>query len=274
MDMFQFFREKDKYLYHYTSAKVAVKQIIRSNSLKVGRYVNTNDPKEIKDWTFSVGSNEGRDLSAYDLEQVSREMTIGLKHRTNVICFSLDRELTGDHVQDIYNRGFCKPRMWAQYAGNHTGVCLIFDKDGIDSTIRSSFSHAMAIHSGPVVYTNRSFIPNLRNTPYTINVDYLEKLGFEQYLMSHINTYYARLFFEKCKDWEAEKEYRWVLFGREQKELFFDFKPSLVGVVFGANCRKSTISKIIEKCKVKNIKFEQLVWKGCSPWYSYRGQWY
>ena len=271
--MFQCFKEKNKYVYHYTSAKVAVEHIIPTNSLKVGRYANTNDPKETKDWRFSIGSNQGRDLSAIDIEDISMEMTRGLKHQTNVICFSLDRELTGDHVRDIYNRGFCKPRMWAQYGGNHSGVCLIFEKDGIERAILSKFSPTMEIYSGPVTYRNRSIVPNLSETPYMINLDYFERFGFEEYVKAHINTHYARLFFEKCKDWATEDEYRWVLFGSKDTDLFFDYKSSLAGVVFGADCTESTISRIVDKYKGKSVWFEQLAWNGCSPWFSFRFQW-
>lgn len=266
--MFQCFREKDRYVYHYTKAKAA-KSIIRGNTLNFSKYVKTNDPKEIKDWVFSIGTNENRDLGKYELEGLSKEMTKGLKDQTYVICFSLDGELTGDWVKDIYKRGFCKPRMWTQYADKHNGVCLIFEKDEIERTIFSKFSSIMAIYSDPVIYKNRSLIPNLSNTPYMINIDCLEKLGRQKYFKAHMDMHYKRLFFEKCKDWATEDEYRWVLFGTKDRELSFNYGSSLVGVVFGLDCKESTISKIEKECKGKNVCFEQLVWEGCSPRYSY-----
>lgn len=270
--MYFFFDDQHKYLYHYTSSKIATDNILSNKTLKIGRYIETNDPKETKEWQFFVGTNEGRELSPYNLTEMSIKATHALKHRTNVICFSCDRELSGDHMVDIFNRGFCKPKMWAQYAENHKGVCLIFDKEALSKTIMDKFSSDFLIYSGHVTYENRIIIETT-SAPYGINVDYLEGLGFEEYIKAHIETHHKRLFFEKSKDWSNEDEFRWVLFGNMEEDIYFNFGSALAGIVFGADCQEDVISTVVKKCKGQNVQFQQMVWKNCTPWFSSKLIW-
>jgi hypothetical protein len=234
--------------------------------------METKDPKESKVRQFGVGSNEGRDISAYDLTEISIKATRALKHRTNVICFSQDRELSGDHTVDFFNRGFCKPKMWAQYTANHKGVCLIFDKIVLTKAINEQLSDDFIIYSEPVTYKNR-LIYETNDSAYLVNVDYLERLGFEEYIKAHIFTHHKRLFFEKSEDWSNEDEFRWVLFGTKEEKIFLNFNTSLAGIVFGASCPEDTTSAIVGKCKGQNVQFQQMVWKNCTPWFSSRLIW-
>ena len=156
--------------------------------------------------------------------------------------------------------------MWAQYAENHAGVCLIFNREAIQHAVESTFPHHH-IYYGPVAYIDRGIVPNLSTSPYMINVDYLEQYGQQKYLEDHIYTHHKRLFFEKCNDWRNEVEYRWVLFGDEEQDLFFDFQSALRGIVFGASCLEGDIERIVSLCRQQRrpMWFEQLKWQGCAP---------
>jgi|RhiMethySRZTD1v2_1073278.scaffolds.fasta_scaffold159986_3 DUF2971 family protein len=253
-----------------SNIRVLLEHILPTNKLKAGRYINTNDPKESKNWFFTVGTNTDLELGKYDLQVLSDEMTRGMKHKTNVLCFSQDRELTGNHIEDIHNRGFCRPRMWAQYAENHAGVYLIFSRETLQRAVDSAFPHHR-IYEGPVIYINRSSITDFSASPYIINADYLERYGKQKYLEEHIHTYYKRLFFEKCEVWRDEVEYRWVLFGDDEQDLFCDFQGALRGIVFGVSCSEGDIECIVSLCRQqrRQMWFEQLEWKGCAPWVSF-----
>src|SRR5206468_3476892 len=100
---------------------------LKDNTLRFGRLADTNDPRESKEWSFSLGTNENRDLGKYHMQDLSRWLSSALKDNTRLACFCLDRApLTGDHTVDILNRGFARARMWAQYADKHAGVCQVF----------------------------------------------------------------------------------------------------------------------------------------------------
>lgn len=274
--IFQFFKEQDRFLYHYTSAETAADYILNDKQLKLGRYINTNDPKETKTWQFSIGTNENHDLSGYGLHELSKKFTYGLKHKTNLVCFSQDGALTGDHTKDIYARGFGKARMWAQYADNHRGVCLVFEKSAIQKSAVDQFGNQrFRLYGGPVVYRDR-FITEVNNPAdgFVIDIDYLVKLGFDEYVKAHVATHHKALFFEKVADWSSENEFRVVVLGEKEEELFMNIGSALSGVLFGADCTEKDIAKITTKCEVKKIQFEQIVWKNSTPWYSFsRPEW-
>ena len=123
------FKESGKFLYHYTKLETAKEKILAEGKLRFSRLWETNDPKEKRDWEFGMGSNENADLGKYNLSSLSGQLSEGIKKNTHILCFCQDADgLTGDHLKDIFLRGFARPRMWAQYGGNHQGVCLVFEK--------------------------------------------------------------------------------------------------------------------------------------------------
>ena len=255
--MFTYFKHDTKYLYHYTTAKIAYDYILNDRQLKISQYTKTNDPKETKNWHFHVGTNKEdgiKNLSHKEMDKLSEKLGYRLKSAANVLCFSKDRKLTGEHLRDIYNRGYCKPRMWAHYGDNHKGVCLIFGKEDSTKRIKLAFFPKRMIVQGHVHYVNRSVVGNIFTSPYGIFYDRLEEVGFEQYIVDHLYTHHKRLFFEKAEDWSSEDEYRWVLFGREEKDLFLNYGESLKGIVFGNNCHERDISRTTSMCT--DVSFE------------------
>jgi hypothetical protein len=257
-----------KYIYHYTSMDTA-KIILKSRRLKFGSYMKTNDPKETKHWEFDLGTNEHTDLGKYDMEALGVWLSKELKANTKVACFSLDTEpLTGDHTADIFNRGFCKPRMWVQYAANHTGVCLVFDFQTLDALVREQFSSGL-IFGGPVQYVNRSIVTNWEDIAYTINVDYLSRMGPKAYVKWHRQWFFKRLFFEKMTDWKDEREFRWIVCGFESGDLFVELKNALVGIVFGENSEEAEVDAVMEMTSGMGFRRTRLKWKNCSPWYDF-----
>ena len=263
------FEDPHKYLYHYTKARTAIKIILKKRILKIGNFTSTNDPKETKEWEFSLGTNENRDFGKYNMGELSQILSIELKEKTKVICFSRDREpLSGDHLRGIFNRGFCKPRMWDQYADNHRGVCLIFEKERLKEIISNLFSNVYRVIHGDVVYIDRSVIPALSEGDYTINIDYFEKYGLKEYAKAHFSTFHKRLFFEKMIDWSNEDEFRWILLTDKNDDLYFNFKDALKGIVFGENTNKKDIDRIIDLTK-DEIEYIGIKWKNCSPWYDF-----
>jgi hypothetical protein len=273
--IFQFFKDQDRFLYHYTSANTAIEYILKNKQLKLGKYINTNDPKETKTWQFSIGTNENRDLSGYSLTEISEKFTQALKHKTNLACFSQDEALKGDHTRDIYARGFGKSRMWAQYADNHKGVCLVLEKSAIRKSAEDQFrDERFRLYGGPVIYKDR-LITQVNNPAdgFVIDADYLEKLGFDEYVKAHVKTHHKALFFEKVTDWSRENEFRVVVFGKREEDLFLYIDGAIAGVVFGTDCAEEDIMKMVARCETGKTQFEQIVWKNCTPWYSFRLEW-
>jgi hypothetical protein len=261
--------EKDdtKNLYHYTKASTAIEYILKNRDLQLGSMLKTNDPKESKNWVFELGTNENADLSTYNMEELSHKVDYIIKSNTYILCFTKDNYLTGDHLQDLTRRGYGHSRMWAQYAENHCGICLVFNKELLEKNFFETFKYH-TYFAQDINYIDR-FIGE-RDSSYIINVDYLEKLGLEKYALAHAETYKNRLFFEKLEDWKNENEYRFIIQGYKENNLLFPFKNALRGIVFGASCLDDDIQNIVNLTHDMGIDYIQLKWKNCSPWYDFR----
>jgi Protein of unknown function (DUF2971) len=208
------FRTADQLVYHYTESSIAIQYILKDSSLRFGTYTKTNDPKESKTWQFGLGTNNRADLGEFDTDALSAWLSAAIKGSARLACFSMDTgPLSGNHIEEIFKRGFCKARMWAQYADRHTGVCLVFDRQKLNESVEKRFGVSHQIFRGPVNYVDRGVIQRLEDHAYTIDVDHLQLVGSQNYARDHLLTYYQRFFFEKLRDWRDESEYRWIVVG-------------------------------------------------------------
>ncbi|MEO8327463.1 MAG: DUF2971 domain-containing protein [Nitrospirota bacterium] len=271
-------KDAGEFLYHYTSMETAAK-ILESGAIRLGRYRDTNDPKERKEWHFPVGTNiKGRDIAYHSTQELSDWLSESLKSSARLACFCTDTPpLTGDHLKEIFDRGYCKPRMWAQYGAAHTGVCLIFRLRELLDAARAYFNQSVPLLYGPVQYVNRSVVPNLFSSSpdeqaYILDLDHYELVGKEKYLLDHVVTHRRRLFFEKMTDWENEREWRIVVLIKSEVEIFIPFRSSLAGIMFGESSDEQKVVGLMEQADVHSPWFMALKWKNCSPWYDYENK--
>jgi hypothetical protein len=247
ISVIEFFKAAEELLYHYTRPSVAIDHILKNRTLRFGMYTNTNDPKESKTWQFDLGSNWRPDFGKYDMTSLSSWLSTEIKAKARLACFSMDTPpLIGNHLEDIFRRGFCKPRMWAHYAERHTGVCLVFDRQKLRQLVEGRFETGHLIFGGPVEYVDRGVVRRLEDQAYVINVDHLESVGREAYARDHLVTHFKRLFFEKMTDWRDESEYRLVVVAEPGGDLYFEFCNALVGIVFGEYTEDSAIDQLIK----------------------------
>jgi hypothetical protein len=264
------FRTPDKLLYHYTKLEIAHDHIIKNRTLKLGRFTSTNDPKEIKDWEFSLYTANQGGLLNFDSLAVSKRLSAALKARTKLGCFCRDSQpLSGDHTKDIFFRGWSKPRMWAQYAENHTGVCLVFDRQALDEAVVKLAGFDAIVYRANVSYANQGIVPVFGPDAYTINCDTLSTLQFDGYVREHLRTFVRRLFFEKMSDWRDEQEFRWVVFSDREKDLFVEINSSLKAIMFGDRCPEEAVDALIENTEAMGLEYMGLKWRNCSPWYDF-----
>jgi len=261
------------YIYHYTSAKTAKELILSNRTLRFGEYSKTNDPQETMSWQFHMGTNLGEDsplndLDHRDMDELSVKFDKYIKENTYVLCFCCDGNLTGDTVKDIHSRGYCKPKMWAQYGDEHRGVCLVFNQSLIKNYIGEQFMPADFLAEGSVRYFNQNVVGNMYSSPFGIYYDRMDELGFESYAAEHLKIWMGDLFFTKATDWSNEAEYRAVMFKPGATNLLLNYGDALEGIVFGNYCSKKDIEDI---CSIEHSAvMEQLTWKNWAPWYSHR----
>jgi hypothetical protein len=256
-------------VYHYTKASTAIKHILPSGTIQLGSYATTNDPKETRNWSFGVRSTSDLDLGKYKMDELSRKLSSLLKEKTQVCCFSQDKPpLSGIQLSDILHRGYAKPRMWAQYAENHRGVCMVFNRDRLLQKIIQQTSNK-AVIAGEVIYDDEPVIHGTHLHEYMINADLLESLGIEAYAQHHLKEYVQPLFFRKLKDWQDEREWRVIAFTSSNQPIQIKYGDALVGIVHGESTEFEASEEIMRHNVSGPVQHVGLIWKNGSPWYDF-----
>lgn len=259
----------NQYVYHYTSAATALDYILESRTLRFGEYTGTNDPKETKSWFFDLITFENRDLGRYRQAEVSKWLSAQLKSRTKMACFSTDSSpLTGFHLDDIYQRGYSKARMWAQYGDRHRGVCLVFDRAKLTARIKREFAHSVILF-GSVTYRDASLVRSIERHEFNIDVDLLQTKTPSEYVKAHLSRYARPLFFEKLLDWRDEAEWRVVILAEASGSLYLPIDDSLVAVVHGDATDPDASEALMAKTNSDQVQHLGISWKNSSPWYDY-----
>lgn len=116
-------------------------------------------------------------------------------------------------------------RMWAQYADNHKGVCLVFDKKKLVEDFENSFkSELCETHCRKVEYTN--------------NLDSLKET-LSQPCDSFLTLDKIQFLFLKCEDFKDEQEFRLLLINEKLKDeneiVSFSIANSICGVIPGTS---------------------------------------
>lgn len=257
----------EKYLYHYTSVEKACK-ILYYESLRFSPIIKTNDTVEAK---VKIDFN-GTGIKDFKIKQKKiNEYMLKYNEYLQLLCFCKDEERKNPiynkkddmYFVDMMGRGFSLPRMWAQYADNNKGVCLIIDK----SLFEQEFGRNMeVIMQDSVQYKNlfsafdmdsetiEALYESVSDDDETTMTGYI-------FLKRHLD-YVRYSFFTKFLDWENENEYRYLI-GSDNKKAkeVRNLAKYLKGIVIGEKIEdvdKWTIEKMAEKydCKVKKIFFE------------------
>lgn len=217
----------EQYLYHYTTLETAIEEILYSGQLRLGPFEQTNDPRESQNW--GIGSVEGarNDRSFGKLIELINEDRL---KRCKVLC--LTRDDMEHHRLGFGRRGFARARMWAQYAGNHRGICLIFDAAKLDAIINRTLGCKGKIYKGIVEYTD-SVAAVTEASTFRLEEGYKGKL--EMIVQKHIDQYANTIFFNKNRDWKDETEYRYVFYSDDSQYQFIKIDNVLKGLVLGVD---------------------------------------
>ena len=240
--------DTQKYLYHYTPAETAMK-ILHSNTLLFGKLSNANDTTESK---IRISFDSPTDESNKTYLEKCQAITDYLRENKDgfqLLCFSMDTYVKtkmrteylkkiseNEAYYDVYGRGFALPRMWAQYAHNHNGVCFIFNKEKIVEKVKSDRSFYEA---GPVHYADIASTYHIKEKQIDsiYNKIKIESNGNLPYLTEMKNNDFLKYnFFEKSADWANEQEYRIIIYTnscKSERQKISDLADAIEGIVIG-----------------------------------------
>lgn len=184
-----------------------------------------------------------------------------LRDSVRLLCFTEDRP--SSLILPRYGTGPRRARMWAQYAENHTGVCLCFDGerliDAARNQLRPTPPSRTLMHEG-VCYAPEG------NYPRDLALVQPEA---EQDLQAYIETMVSKhsedLFFTKDWDWSAETEYRLLLRGETSNDESIDIRDALEAVIAGPLFHRVYRPGLYKLCVELEVEPYLLQWETGQP---------
>jgi Protein of unknown function (DUF2971) len=195
-------------LCHYTRAGTAFEHILPSGMLLMNRYSKMRDPFESQQPMFHAATAWGGDGDA--------QMRLFWKLQAQVATSRDDWRLLsltrGDdrpgNPSDVWFRcPWARARIWEQYADNHAGVCLVFDREAMVETLRRNLGSKGQYQEGVVQYTVGGFG---MSDAASIALGQFNEDMLEDDVAIHVVRYSREFFFLKTDDWASEWEYRFV----------------------------------------------------------------
>lgn len=297
--------ERKKILYHYTTASIALGFILNSGRLRFNSFGQMRDPKEMGDLSLSQDLyreyfDKGEDPTIDTKWKNYDEAKARLKELRNrewyLACFSQDapdaylREdydsisaMMWDYVVGVVT-GWGIPSMWVQYADNHQGCCLAFDKAKLISEFRTvadtEFPDAHIWKNGSRVYDASVAYDDMRLLiEHQLPHNFLNPVP-DGILRQSMLDDKERLFFLKAKCFRGESEYRFLIHVadtthavlpqlirafRDQTSLYLPFGASLDAVYLGLRTSKMVCDLIEKHCSKVGLNCYQLEWNNGLP---------
>jgi hypothetical protein len=260
-----------QWLWHYTKIESGL-NILSEKKLRFNNIGKTNDPRESRPWEIPTlrllvqndlekDVNEANDVIRNDIPKVIRD-------EWKVACFTLDQISHTEQPSDLermysafLNPGYARPRMWAQYAENHKGVCLSFDKEKLEDDLRHRFDDQY--RSGEINYDREIFMGQSFSFPIGFAENILtdiKKYGPKDAAQKYVNDNYKSLFLVKNPDWASETEFRCLIHSVNNQVETVSIEKSVEEVIVGMDFPKIFEPSLIAFCKELKIPARRIKW--------------
>jgi hypothetical protein len=258
-------------LCHYTSAEAAFDHILPEGKLRLSPYARMRDPLENRDLTF-VGSlpldGEPEELVLEELTDLMDDASLRIRRiRDRMLLLSFTVDATADYSDgdEPFMRAWARARMWEQYASNHEGVCVAFDRARALGHLRAQL-HALGSPTlADVVYTPRGFHgTEAARLPLARFRD--DDSGLAAWVVEHE----ADLYFTKTLDWQAEHEYRVTIFTDKTADDGYVYVPfggaeSVRAVILGEHFPQAQVSHAESICERAGVELLMVIWTAGAP---------
>jgi hypothetical protein len=246
-------------VFHYTPRGTALEHILTTGKLRFGRLPRTNDPREFAPLWFTIGGRG--DLPDINPFEMIAEADRLLRESVHLLCLSEDRP-NRDGIDGRYGNGPRRARMWAQYAGNHTGVCLVFDKERLIEAADEQFptSRDRSLLHQPVQYLAENEHPRMP----MLHVPGAEQ-DLREVIEAMVRDHADELFFTKDWDWMSESEYRFLLRGETNEIEEFDVSDALEAVIAGQQFHRVYKPGLWKLCQEIGVDALEIQWQTGPP---------
>jgi hypothetical protein len=203
-------------LYHFTKFTSLLEDILPNQRLLMNYIINSNDPWENQLFSFDPKWKSDSNPRFFNYLDLQSRLHEKIRLSSRVISFS-----TSKVTKRFSNPGYNLSRMWAQYADNHKGICIIVDKEEFIKENIKNFDFR-----GKVKYQSEI------NTPI-LDESYINPSGYKDLdLKKIISKFHKEIFFTKLSDWKGENEYRIINYRNPSIE-YCSINKSLYGIIMG-----------------------------------------
>jgi hypothetical protein len=193
---------------HYTRAETAFAAILPTGKLLMNPYSKMRDPYENQRPFFRSLSGGGDDRETKERLYWALQHQVSLsREKYSLLALTQGDARPGNIIEKPFRYPWSRARMWEQYAENHAGACLVFDREELLDAVRQNLERHGSFWEGPVNYTVGGFAASEAGT---VTFDQFREGALEDDVRRHVQAHYEDFFFLKTQDWESEFEYRFV----------------------------------------------------------------
>jgi DUF2971 family protein len=257
-------------LCHYTKADVAFDHILPSGKLRLSPYARMRDPLENRELNFTTvlfGSDEDAKEQLQLLHDIEDQIEF-FRGQIRLIAFTIDATTGYGKYDRPFMRAWARARMWEQYASDHTGVCIAFDRERTTSELLAHLSQRGSVGSGEVEYSPRGFSDT---EAYALDLDdFRDEDDFPDAVVRFVVDHEQELFFRKTLDWQSEHEFRITLTANLGSDADYVFVPyggaeSIRAVILGEQFPTWQIPAAKWVCERRGVPLLQMQWLGGQP---------
>lgn len=151
--------------------------------------------------------------------------------------------------------------MWQYYADDHSGVCLIFDREKLTQAVEAQLSTRHPDSRSGAVRYSRTGLAGEHHV--TLLLDAITR-GDEQG-RQHLRRYASEYFFVKLIDWQHEHEYRFVEVSERDGYSFVGYEDALLGMMLGSRFPSDLEDIAVDLACDQRVEISQIMWESNGP---------
>jgi len=262
--------EHEDTVFHYTKMHTAIEHILYGKCLRFSKSADTHDPREYKEWNFSVSfidkidKDIANDTSMLTVE-VYQKLEKIMRSEYKLACFCSNRLATlSDTDSDSFlnnqtkRHGYDRLRMWSQYADGFRGVVIAFSAAALMKQLRKLLGQEVFIFSNHVNYVNNLYAKDL--PILMLNGNELREKGTDICANDYVKKNIENIFFIKDIDYRDEIEYRIVVHDPDDKLEYLDISNCVKAVILGDRFPLVYDKAIEDLCKELGVECKRTLW--------------
>lgn len=228
---------------HFSKA-YHVDKILGDRKVRFGPVNKLNDPRESSlSWIYTGGIGHEVSLEAKK-EAEALKNSVGSKLR--IFCACNSSRYSNLYPQSIENKPFGKPRMWAQYADNNRGFCILLDRFEF-----STSASQQVLEDKHLIHGDVEYLSSLSHVSGGVWIEYGNGIDLSGDLFERINEnrMISSIYLKKDLDWQDECEARWIIYSSSEDDTLVSIESSIKAVVLGYEFPHDETEKVINYCR-------------------------